>query len=189
MIEKEIKILNIDMDTIDKLLLSKGCILCKSEIQENSVFKKDNISIKLRYTDSLIEDYKTYEIIRKIDINKKRNSKYKIKDELSRILTKKEYYFIEKVFEFMEFNKVLCGIKRRKSYKLNGYLYEIDKWDENTFPIPYLEIEALDPKLSIKEICTKSGYTDPNYFSRIFKKSENITPSEYRERIQQNSRL
>lgn len=39
-----------------------------------------------------------------------------------------------------------------------------------------------DPKLSIKEICTMSGYSDPNYFSRIFKKIENVTPSEYREK-------
>lgn len=39
-----------------------------------------------------------------------------------------------------------------------------------------------DPALSIKEICTLSGYSDPNYFSRIFKKVENVTPSDYRER-------
>ncbi len=39
-----------------------------------------------------------------------------------------------------------------------------------------------DDSLSIKEICSLSGYSDPNYFSRIFKKVENITPSEFRER-------
>ncbi len=40
-----------------------------------------------------------------------------------------------------------------------------------------------NPALSIKEICVMSGYSDPNYFSRIFKKQEDVTPSEYRERI------
>ena len=39
------------------------------------------------------------------------------------------------------------------------------------------------PELSIKEICIMSGYSDPNYFSRIFKKQEDVTPSEYRERL------
>ena len=38
-------------------------------------------------------------------------------------------------------------------------------------------------QLSIKEICAESGYSDPNYFSRIFKKYEGVTPSEIRERL------
>ena len=40
-----------------------------------------------------------------------------------------------------------------------------------------------DPNVSIKEVCASSGYSDPNYFSRIFKKYEGVTPSEYREKI------
>lgn len=44
--------------------------------------------------------------------------------------------------------------------------------------------EALhDKSNSVKEVCVMSGYSDPNYFSRIFKKYEGITPSEYRERL------
>ncbi|MFV0362397.1 MAG: response regulator [Suipraeoptans sp.] len=35
---------------------------------------------------------------------------------------------------------------------------------------------------SIKEICHESGYSNPNYFSRIFKKSVGATPSEFREK-------
>lgn len=34
---------------------------------------------------------------------------------------------------------------------------------------------------SVKEICLESGYADPNYFSRIFKKWTGVTPTEYRE--------
>lgn len=34
---------------------------------------------------------------------------------------------------------------------------------------------------SMKEICAMSGYSDPNYFSRSFKKNVGVTPTEYKE--------
>ncbi|MCI7609337.1 MAG: helix-turn-helix transcriptional regulator, partial [Enterocloster clostridioformis] len=41
-----------------------------------------------------------------------------------------------------------------------------------------------NPDYSIKQICAMVGYSDPNYFSRIFKKYEGVNPSEYRERLE-----
>lgn len=35
----------------------------------------------------------------------------------------------------------------------------------------------------IKEICFMSGYCDPNYFSRLFKKHEGVSPSDYLKQI------
>ncbi|MCL2866042.1 MAG: response regulator [Lachnospiraceae bacterium] len=47
--------------------------------------------------------------------------------------------------------------------------------------INYAKELLLSEDYSIKEICLMVGYTDPNYFSRLFKKWTNRTPSEYRE--------
>ena len=34
--------------------------------------------------------------------------------------------------------------------------------------------------LSVKEICQRIGYHDPNYYSKAFKRATGMTPTEYR---------
>ena len=43
-----------------------------------------------------------------------------------------------------------------------------------------------NPDKSIKEICAEVGYSDPNYFSRIFKKYQGVSPTEYKENVGTN---
>ncbi|WP_246942826.1 response regulator [Bacillus pinisoli] len=40
-----------------------------------------------------------------------------------------------------------------------------------------------DPEKSLKEITFEVGYHDPNYFSKVFRKMCNITPTEYRKQL------
>lgn len=42
------------------------------------------------------------------------------------------------------------------------------------------------PELSVKEIAYSVGYSSTNHFSRVFKKYEAITPTEFRDQIQNN---
>ena len=52
------------------------------------------------------------------------------------------------------------------------------------------KILLLQSELSMKEICAEIGYTDPNYFSRIFKKCVGVTPTEFKERsVRSNSKM
>ncbi|WP_409969225.1 response regulator [Bengtsoniella intestinalis] len=41
-----------------------------------------------------------------------------------------------------------------------------------------------DGQMSIKQVCIDAGYSNPNYFSRIFKKWVGITPTEFRDELQ-----
>ena len=43
-----------------------------------------------------------------------------------------------------------------------------------------------DATRSIKEISSSCGYSDPNYFSRIFKKYTGLTPTEYKDNAENN---
>lgn len=36
-----------------------------------------------------------------------------------------------------------------------------------------------DPLLTVKDVCYRTGYKDPNYFARVFKKNCGITPTDY----------
>lgn len=47
--------------------------------------------------------------------------------------------------------------------------------------IDYAKHQLFNQDKTIKEICRESGYSDPNYFSRIFKKWTGTTPTEFRE--------
>ena len=76
-------------------------------------------------------------------------------DEVSRVANVSPYYF-SKVFKeetgetFVEY---LTGLRMEHAKNL---LREKEK--------------------SIKQICVESGYSDPNYFSRIFKKMTGLSP-------------
>lgn len=83
-------------------------------------------------------------------------------DEVSKIVDISPYYF-SKLF------------KQETGENFIEYLTKVRMKNAETL--------LLDPSYSIKEVCALSGYGDPNYFSRIFKKYEGVTPSEYRERL------
>jgi two-component system response regulator YesN len=83
-------------------------------------------------------------------------------DDVSRVVNISPYYF-SKIFKEengLNFIEYLTNVRIDKAKKL-------------------LE----DSNLSIKEICLSCGYTDPNYFSRSFKKNVGVTPTEYKEKF------
>ena len=72
-----------------------------------------------------------------------------------------------------------------------AYLIRIFKRQVGVTPIQYLidlrmaearRLMIASPGLDIKEIGEIVGYPDPHYFSRIFKNTHGITPTDYRSR-------
>lgn len=44
-------------------------------------------------------------------------------------------------------------------------------------------------RYSVKEVCYMSGYSDPNYFSKLFKKHVGVSPTDYQKQIREGIRL
>ena len=80
-------------------------------------------------------------------------------DEVSRVANISPYYF-SKIFKEgtgQNFIEYLTGIRMEKAKELLS-----------------------TTEYSMKEICSMCGYSDPNYFSRSFKKNVGVTPTEYK---------
>lgn len=86
--------------------------------------------------------------------------------------------------------------KACKTLNINKfYLTHIFKEQLGMPPIKYLLTKRMDrakhllgtTTLSIREVSLKCGYVDTAYFCRVFKKSENITPLQYRIHVKNNN--
>ncbi|SFD00024.1 helix-turn-helix domain-containing protein [Butyrivibrio sp. YAB3001] len=113
---------------------------------------RDIISKKEEHSNDIMKTAKDY-----IDNNFEKDISL---DNVSRVVNVSPYYF-SKIFKEengLNFIEYLTNVRIEKAKKL-------------------LE----NPNLSIKEICASCGYTDPNYFSRSFKKNVGVTPTEYKE--------
>ena len=50
----------------------------------------------------------------------------------------------------------------------------------NEYRIDKAKVMMADPRINIKDISTACGYSDSNYFARVFKRITGQTPSDYR---------
>lgn len=50
------------------------------------------------------------------------------------------------IFKNLKLDKFITGTKERYSYKYNNLRLDFDIWDKNTYPYPYIEVEALNEK-------------------------------------------
>lgn len=108
------------------------------------------------------------------------------KDEQSNSVVKKAQTYINENYS----NDISLDEVSREVNISPYYFSKIFKDESGENFIEYLTRVRIDkaremlsnPELSIKEISLKVGYSDPNYFSRIFKKQTDMTPREYKAR-------
>lgn len=143
--ELEVKVLNIDKDDIERKLLELKAELVKRELQVNTIYDYPNNSfeqekrgyIRIREMKDLVTGEVEYEFTIKKAIS---NDGIKEYEEIETAIEDKES--LGKML--LELGLVVKheGSKERIRYRLENIIFDIDTWDKQTIPYPYLEIEV-----------------------------------------------
>lgn len=143
--EIEVKVLNVDLNEIEGKLKELGANLVSKEHQINTVIdRKDgyienelNSYLRIRETKNLLTDEKTIKFTLKKNIGKEKTRQ---NIEITTRIDNKEALL--KILKELQFNVIQEGYKNRKTYVYEDIRFDLDKWDENTYPYEYMEIEV-----------------------------------------------
>ncbi|MEY8416745.1 class IV adenylate cyclase [Tissierella praeacuta] len=145
--ELEVKILNVNLDEMESKLRSLGATLIEKELQVNTLIdSKENFIqnsldsyLRIREARSILNNNIKFTLTMKKNINREGirenieiNTDISDKNAMLEVLKSLGYYVIQE------------GFKERTSYVLNNIRFDLDKWDDSTYPEPYMEIEVND---------------------------------------------
>ena len=138
--EIEVKVLDIIPADIEKKLIELGGEKISKEKQTNYTFIPDGGEFSngyLRIRESYIDDKKqpielTFKEV-KTDQEVRINNEFTVHIDSVSMMTS--------ILEKMGINLKYKGNKERISYSYKGQRFDIDIWDEKTYPYPYMEIE------------------------------------------------
>ncbi|MGD9569254.1 MAG: class IV adenylate cyclase [Sedimentibacter sp.] len=142
--EREVKVLNIDKDEIEKKLINIGARLIKDENQINYRFdtvdgylkRTHNGYLRIRVTKNLLNGETKNTLTFKRSL--KRNT-LRVNEETETEIS--DWENAAKIIELLGYKQKRPGYKHRRSYSYDNIIFEIDTWDEDTYSKPYLEIE------------------------------------------------
>jgi adenylate cyclase class 2 len=143
--EKEVKVLDIDKEEIERKLIELGAVLIKDENQINYRFDTEDGVLKKKYNGYLrirrTENNLTGEIKNTMTFKRsiKRDS-LRVNEEIETDIS--DWESAAKIIELLGYKRKRPGYKHRRSYVYDNIVFEIDTWDDYTYSKPYLEIEV-----------------------------------------------
>lgn len=143
--ELEVKILNMDLNDLELKIQGLGATLTSKEVQVNTLIdSKDNFIqnkldsyMRIRETKSLLTDKVNFTLTMKKNIERDG-----IRENIeinTDIADKQSMLEILKSLGYEVFKE---GYKERTSYTLGNIRFDLDTWDKETYPYPYMEIEV-----------------------------------------------
>lgn len=157
-----------DLEELEKKVISLGGVLISKELQRNYLIDSNLKPIKsyldaylrIRETKDLINGTVTNTLTLKKNIE---NDKLRENIELNVNIDNKENLI--EIFKSLEFDNISLGYKERRSYRFMEARLDMDIWDKEMYPYPYMEIEVknsedLDKVIEALEIPKENISTD-----------------------------
>lgn len=143
--ELEVKILNVDLEEMEKKIISLGGRLIAKEVQVNTLIDstskpiKESINayLRIRETKDLLNNKSDITLTLKRIVS---TQGLRENIEMNSQVENKET--ILQIFKELGYDKIEEGFKERKSYSLQNARFDLDIWDEKTYPYTYMEIEV-----------------------------------------------
>lgn len=147
--ELEVKVLGMDLGIIEAKIVNLKGELIADELQVNTLIDSSKNPIK-DSVDAYLRVRETKDLLKgKVNVVLTLKKNIKNKDLRENIELNSEIEDRNTVLEILEnlgFDKVEVGHKKRRSYMLKGARIDLDEWDKETYPYPYMEIEVKDSK-------------------------------------------
>lgn len=169
-IEREIKILDVNLLKLENKLKELNAEFIKSEYQINYIYDNKNLDlhnkdgylrIRVSQSSSVKKTTLTYkEVLNSQDLRENLELNIDIENDQLGIMNE--------LLEKLGYYKITTGHKDRIRYNYRNCIIDLDKWDKKTYPKTYIEIEfdnsseldlkeiIKDLELEDKEITTKS---------------------------------
>jgi len=143
--ELEVKILNIDLNKIEEKIISLGGELIAIEKQVNTLLDNPEKPIK-SYMDAYLRVREVEDLLSgkkevTLTLKKKMNSQVLRENKEFNVKLEEKETILE-IYKNLGFHIVEVGYKDRKSYNLKGSRLDIDQWNKEVYPYPYMEIEV-----------------------------------------------
>lgn len=162
--ELEVKILGVDLDLMEKKIIELKGELIAHELQVNTLIDSKENPIKNR-VEAYLRIRETKDLLKGKDnvvLTLKKNVKNKdLRENIELNSEIEDKSVVLEILENLGFDKIEVGHKKRRSYLLNGARIDLDEWDKETYPNPYMEIEVKDEN-NLKEIIELLGISQEN---------------------------
>lgn len=147
--ELEVKVLGIDVEEMERRVISLGGRLIANEIQTNSLIDSTQDPIKVK-VDAYLRIRETKDLqdnaMTTVLTLKKNLSREGLRDNIELTTEIEDKNIMLEILKNLGYDKMEVGYKKRKSYSLLGARLDLDRWDKDTYPFPYMEIEVRDMK-------------------------------------------